>query len=86
MENTYSQNRWSGLTGQTLDLNARETDLEKGDDETQKETPRASYEENRQIDHVSPEVTEMPWEDDPANAHNWSHASRIFHTAVPGKI
>lgn len=85
MENGSSLNRWSGLTGQTLNPMAEDSDIEQGNSVTQKETPRASHDSKRQEERVLPETEEVPWEDDPANAHNWSTSSRIFHSMVPCK-
>src|ERR1700712_4857875 len=79
------QNRWSDLTGHNVKPKCQEGYLEQGNDESQKETPRSSHEGNRQEEHNLPEATELLWEEDPANAYNWSKASRIYHTAVPCK-
>jgi hypothetical protein len=88
MANTtlHSQDRLSGLIGQTLNPDLHEEDLEKGDDEPEKQTPQLSHENSYEEEQRHSEEAEVSWEDDPANAHNWPKAVRIYHTAIPCKL
>lgn len=78
-------NQWSGVAGQTLNPSSEGPDVENGDTEAPKDISRMSHENHRKEEPVPPKSAQIPWEDDPANAHNWSRSSRLFHSALPGK-
>ncbi|RDI77046.1 hypothetical protein Vi05172_g12982 [Venturia inaequalis] len=86
MENVSPLHRQPWLTSLTPSSSAEGSELQKEDSEIQKETPRASHENNRQVEQCSPKTEAVPWEEDPANAHNWSKPSRYFHSIVPSGV
>lgn len=82
MDDASSLGQWPAMSDLTLNQSAEDSDTDKDSSESQ-ETLRESHENNRQAEQSSPEEKELPWEDDPANAHNWSKPSRYFHSVVP---
>lgn len=83
--NSRSVNSRSGLVSQASNTNATFSGIERENTETQNGTPRANHDSRREEQQTLRETGEIPWEEDPANAHNWSQASRVFHSIVPGR-
>ncbi|TKA75911.1 hypothetical protein B0A49_04172 [Cryomyces minteri] len=87
-QNIPQDNRWSGWSGKT---NLSAPDLCRGC-EKMPPVPALSGNEEKWRPRSKHRLSGVPqgpmaaWAKDPANAHNWSKAKRIYHTVVPASV
>jgi hypothetical protein len=75
---TLSHYSCSTPTSEKEGTKSDELDLESGPRSPTEEAPKQTQQQANRLS-----ASELRWEQDPDNAHNWSILSKVYHTAVP---